>query len=97
MTNKPKLVVPEAAAAASNDPDGAQSIAKPETKTEKMETVAARTTPDPFTDLSQIRLDQSFADSCGVKKLLSVIPVRKPLPQDFVRVHPDPTYRGNGG
>jgi hypothetical protein len=64
-------------------------------KTEKTETVAASTPPDPFTDLSQIRLDQSFADSCGVKKLVTTIPVRKPLPQDFVRVHPDPTYRGN--
>jgi hypothetical protein len=95
MSNKPKLVVPEAAAAASNDQDGAQFIAKPETKTEKMETVAASTTPDPFTDLSQIRLDQSFADTCGVKKLLTTIPVRKPLAQDFVRVHPDPEYRGS--
>ena len=31
----------------------------------------------------------------GVKKLRLTIPVRKPSPQDFVRVHPDPTYREN--
>jgi hypothetical protein len=74
------------------------------TKEERLKPVAAAemetaapplTAPDPFTDLSQIRLDQSFADSCGVKKLLTTIPVRRPFPQDFVRVHPDPTYRGN--
>jgi hypothetical protein len=64
-------------------------------KTEKTETVAVSTPLDPFADLSQIRLDQSFADSCGVKKLLTTVPVRKPLAQDFVRVHPDPAYRGN--
>jgi hypothetical protein len=26
----------------------------------------------------------------GVKKLLLTVPVHKPKPQDFVRVHPDP-------
>jgi hypothetical protein len=74
------------------------------TKEERLKPVAAAetetaapplTAPDPFADLSQIRLDQSFADACGVKKLLTVVPVRKPLAQDFVRVHPDPAYRGN--
>jgi hypothetical protein len=38
---------------------------------------------------------QDFAESCGVKKLLTTIPVRKPHPQDFVRVHPDAAYREN--
>ena len=47
---------------------------------------------DPF-DLDNLRLDQSFIESAGVKKLLTTIPVRKPNPQDFVRVHPDPKYR----
>jgi hypothetical protein len=47
---------------------------------------------DPF-DLTNLRLDQSFVESAGVKKLLTTIPVRKPSPQDFVRVHPDPEYR----
>ena len=44
--------------------------------------------PDPF-DLANLRLDQSFVETAGVKKLLTTVPVRKPNPQDFVRVHPD--------
>ena len=40
-----------------------------------------------------MRLDQSFAETVGVKKLLTTVPVRKPNRQDFVRVHPDPAYR----
>ena len=47
---------------------------------------------NPF-DPAALRLDQSFADSVGVKKHLMTIPVRKPNRQDFVRVHPDPDYR----
>src|SRR5262245_28680412 len=46
-----------------------------------------------FDDLSAIRLDQSYANTLGVKKLLTTVPVRKPNRQDFVRVHPDPEYR----
>ena len=48
---------------------------------------------NPFDDLSSLRLDQSYADTAGVKKLLTTVPVRKPNRQDFVRVHADPTYR----
>jgi hypothetical protein len=48
--------------------------------------------PDPF-DPAALRLDQSFADSVGVKKRLITVPVRKPSRQEFVRVHPDPAYR----
>jgi hypothetical protein len=47
---------------------------------------------NPF-DSAALRLDQSFADTVGVKKLLTTVPVRKPNRQDFVRVHPDPAYR----
>jgi hypothetical protein len=49
-------------------------------------------TPNPF-DPAALRLSQSFADTVGVKKLLTTVPVRKPSRQDFVRVHPDPAYR----
>ena len=45
-------------------------------------------TPDPF-DPAALRLDQSFADTVGVKKHVTTVPVRKPNRQDFVRVHPD--------
>ena len=48
--------------------------------------------PNPF-DPAALRLSQSFADTVGVKKLLTTVPVRKPGRQDFVRVHPDPSYR----
>jgi hypothetical protein len=49
--------------------------------------------PNPVDNLSALRLDQSFADTVGVKKLLTTVPVRKPNRQDFVRVHPDARYR----
>jgi hypothetical protein len=49
---------------------------------------------DPF-DPSNLRLSQSFVETVGVKKLLTTIPVRKPGRQDFVRVHPDASYREN--
>ena len=47
---------------------------------------------NPF-DPASLRLDQNFAETVGVKKLLTTVPVRKPKRQDFIRVHPDPTYR----
>jgi hypothetical protein len=48
--------------------------------------------PNPF-DPAALRLDQAFADTVGVKKLLTTVLVRKPNRQDFVRVHPDPAFR----
>jgi hypothetical protein len=48
--------------------------------------------PDPFNP-AVLRLDQSYTDTVGVKKLLTTVPVRKPHRQDFVRVHPAPVYR----
>jgi hypothetical protein len=48
--------------------------------------------PDPF-DPANLRLDQSFVESCGVRKLLTTVPVGKPNKQDFIRVHPSPDYR----
>jgi len=50
--------------------------------------------PDPF-DPANLRLSQAFTETVGVKKLLTTVPVRKPGPQDFVRVHPNPEYRDN--
>ena len=52
----------------------------------------ANSAPNPF-DPATLRLDQSYADTVGVKKLLTTVPVRKPNRQDFVRVHPDPAFR----
>jgi hypothetical protein len=58
---------------------------------DRVETAAAAPS-DPF-DLSNLRLNQDFVETAGVKRLLTTVPVRKPNPQDFVRVHPDPNYR----
>jgi hypothetical protein len=58
-----------------------------------MSDINSNPTSNPFTDLSTLRLDQSYADTAGVKKLLTTVPVRKPNRQEFVRVHRDPAYR----
>ena len=57
-------------------------------------TTAPVLAPDPF-DLTNLRLASNFSETSGVKKLLRTIPVRKPGKQDFVRVHPDASYREN--
>jgi hypothetical protein len=44
---------------------------------------------DIFNDLDKLRLTQDFHDLAGVKKVLTTIPVRKPLRQEFIRVRPD--------
>lgn len=54
---------------------------------------ATNVATNPFGDLSKLRLDQSYADTAGVKKHLTTVPVRKPNKQDFVRVHPGPDHR----
>jgi hypothetical protein len=70
---------------------------KPDVVTESSappdEVSTATSAPDDPFDLTKLRLDQSFVESAGVKKLLTTVPVRKPNPQDFVRVHPDPANR----
>jgi hypothetical protein len=48
---------------------------------------------DPFADLSKLRLDQSFVETAGATKVLATVPVRRPLKQDWVRVHPAEEYR----
>ena len=50
--------------------------------------------PDPF-DIASLRLNPSFIETAGVKKLLTTVPAGKPSPQDFIRVHPAPEYREN--
>jgi len=55
-------------------------------------TTPSTAAPDPF-DLASLRLNPSFLETAGVKKLLTTVPARRPSPQDFVRVHPSPEYR----
>jgi hypothetical protein len=64
-------------------------IVSPELVTEQVKVAPE----DAFSDLSKLRLSQDFLQTAGVKKLLMTVPVRKPNPQDFSRVHPDPGYR----
>jgi hypothetical protein len=61
-------------------------------KPEGPELRAERQAPDPF-DPANLRLSQAFVETAGVKKLLTTVPVRKPSPQEFVRVHPDAGFR----
>jgi len=48
---------------------------------------------DPFANLAELRLSQSFIQSAGAKKLLTTVPVRKPNKQDWNRTHPGADYR----
>jgi len=65
-----------------------------EPKLNLITTSSAAELPDPF-DLAGLRLSQNFTETTGVKKLLTTVPVRKPNPQDFVRVHPSADYRAD--
>jgi hypothetical protein len=47
--------------------------------------------PDPF-DVSRLRLSQDFIAAAGVKKLLTMVPVKKPSKEWFIRTHPSPEY-----
>jgi hypothetical protein len=47
---------------------------------------------NPF-DPENLRISQNFGVLAGVKKPLITVPVRKPNRQDFIRVHPDESYR----
>jgi hypothetical protein len=58
------------------------------------ESTAETSPPDPFAP-ENLRLSQAFTETVGVKKLLTTIPVRKPNPQDFVRVREGSEYREN--
>ena len=57
-----------------------------------IETAAPPTANDPF-DLTKLTLSQDFVETAGVKKLILTVPIRKPSPQEFIRVHPSPEYR----
>jgi hypothetical protein len=48
---------------------------------------------DPYSDLTKLRLDQSFIERVGAKKVLTTVPVRKPRKQDYIRVHPGEKFR----
>ena len=47
---------------------------------------------DPY-DVENLRLDPSYLSQPAAKKLLTVIPVKRPHRQSFIRVHPGEEYR----
>jgi hypothetical protein len=47
---------------------------------------------DPF-DIASLRINPSFAETAGVKKLLTTVPVRRPNGQEFFRIHPADDFR----
>src|SRR5262249_42149779 len=47
---------------------------------------------DPY-NLDSLRLSQDFASAVGANRLITTVPVRKPLNEWFVRTHPDPAYQ----
>jgi hypothetical protein len=66
-----------------------------EARPKKVEEVAPQPEANNEFDLRNLRLDQNFVETAGVKRLLTTVPVRKPGKQDYVRVHPHPDYRAN--
>src|SRR5215468_7942066 len=70
---------------------GEENITRP---TLVASTASGTAAPDPF-DLESLRLNPSFLETAGVKKLITTVPARRPSPQDFVRVHPSEKYRDN--
>lgn len=65
-----------------NNENGEESSEKPETQTNG----------EAFS-LSRVRLNSNFGELAGAKKLLLTVPIRKPSPQDFFRVHPGNNFR----
>ena len=54
--------------------------------------IEAAASDDPY-DLTRLRINPEMLETTNVKKLLTTVSVRKPIDQDFVRVHPSPQYR----
>lgn len=50
-------------------------------------------TPEPRRDINQLRLPQNFGETLGVRKILTHVPVGKPGPDRFFRVHPSEAMR----
>jgi hypothetical protein len=55
---------------------------------------AATSAPDPF-NLASLKINLDFKEGANAKKMLNVVPVRRPKKQEWIRVHQNETYRGN--
>jgi hypothetical protein len=72
-------------------PQETEALLTPQ-ETAMLAALPAADVTNPF-DPASLRLDQSFADTIGVKKLLTTVPVRKPNRQEFVRVRSESAFR----
>ncbi len=48
---------------------------------------------DSLFNIENLRISPDYAATLGAKKLMTIVPVRKPDPQSFVRVHPAEDYQ----
>ena len=85
---KPKLV--KQAETGAPSPDNPEQDISKQTLDQGQEGSAL----DPF-NVEAMRLPPSFVEKAAVKKVLGIVPVRKPTDQEWFRVHSDPDYRGN--
>lgn len=53
----------------------------------------ASSDPGQLLALEELRLSQDFEEGCDVEAFLTAVPVRKPGPQEFFRVHPGEDFR----
>jgi hypothetical protein len=70
------------------------TMTKPTLQEGNQECPANTPAPNPF-DPTNLRLDQNYAETVGVKKLITTIPVKKPNKQTFFRIHSGEEWRDN--
>jgi hypothetical protein len=58
-----------------------------------MKAVSSKSPENPFTNLDRYRNKQNFNDLAGTKKVLTLVPVKRPNRQDFIRVRPGEDWR----
>ena len=86
---------PEQVSQPTEMPNDGESISPPTPDVDRTglpEQVQPAEKPDPF-DPKRLTLSQDFAESLGVKKLLTTVPVRRPAKEWWVRTHPAEDYR----
>ncbi len=66
-----------------------QTSAQASVGTTGMSTAEPKPIGDAFDDLERLRLPQDFANTGGVRRKIVAAAVRKPLKQEFIRVHPE--------
>jgi hypothetical protein len=65
---------------------------KPNLQAVDLQSPTDTSAPNPF-DPANLRLNQNYAETVGVKKLITTIPVKKPGRHQFFRIRPGPEWR----